>query len=74
FSIIQFPADFLTLHYFSIFDRFGDMVYESEDWPVIWNGTAQNGRPNQPGVYAYILIYSCGESRIVEHGNITLVR
>nr|MDQ3017638.1 hypothetical protein [Bacteroidota bacterium] len=28
FSIIQFPDDFLTLHYFSIFDLFGDMVYE----------------------------------------------
>lgn len=74
FEIKSFPDTGLDLHYFAIFDRFGNMAYQTETWPVSWSGKNKAGDPFSPAVFAYVLIYLCGEQKIVEHGNITLVR
>ncbi|MEO5906980.1 MAG: gliding motility-associated C-terminal domain-containing protein, partial [Saprospiraceae bacterium] len=74
FEIFTSTDSHLDLDYFAIFDRFGDMTYETSAWPVLWDGNRVNGQPHQSGVYAYILIYECGGERIIEHGNITLVK
>lgn len=74
FTVFQYPENTLDLQYFAIFDRFGDMTYETEKWPVAWNGNRLDGQPYQPAVFAYVLIYKCGEKRIIERGDITLIR
>ena len=74
FTVFQYPDNTLDLQYFAIFDRFGNMTYETEKWPVSWNGKGSNGQPYQPAVFAYVLIYRCGEKRIIERGDITLIR
>jgi len=74
FSIFDYPANSLELEYFAIFDRFGNMTYETETWPVAWNGNNFDGQPNQTGVFAYVLIYHCGNKSIIDRGDITIVR
>jgi gliding motility-associated-like protein len=74
FIVHPYPTDSLDLEYFAIFDRFGDMTYETRQWPITWKGDDADGKPFQPGVFAYVLIYHCGTRRIIEHGDITLVK
>jgi hypothetical protein len=74
FIVHPYPTDSLDLEYFAIFDRFGDMTYETGTWPILWRGDDKDGHRFQPGVFAYVFIYYCGRKKIVEHGNITLVK
>jgi len=74
FTVYPYPAEELKVEYFAIFDRFGDMVYETKKWPILWLGKDRNGKLFQPSVFAYVLIYLCGDERIVEHGDVTLVK
>ncbi len=74
FEIFAPSGTNIDLDYFAIFDRFGDMTYETAAWPVLWDGNRRSGQPHPSGVYAYILIYQCGDERFIEHGNITLVK
>ena len=64
----------LDLAYVAVFDRFGNMAFETTQWPIEWKGDDVNGKPFQPGVFAYVFIYFCGNVKYAEHGNITLVR
>ena len=74
FILNLFPGPDLILNYFAIFDRFGDMLYETETWPIEWNGKSGNGIECNPGVFSYILIYPCGGKDNIEHGTVTLIR
>lgn len=57
-----------------IFDRWGEMVFETKDQHNGWNGTYK-GRPCDPDVYDYYLEVTCidDETKIIK-GNITLIR
>ena len=59
---------------FRVFDRWGNMVFESADINTGWDGTYQ-GQPAVPGVYAYGVQgkYLDG-SDIKQSGNVTLIR
>ncbi len=74
FKIFQFPDNSLDLQYFGIFDRFGNMAYETEKWPIEWSGKRRNGESYNPGVFTYVMVYTCGEKKITETGDITIVR
>ncbi len=60
---------------FSIFNRYGQMVYDSIDLSQSWDGTFI-GQPADIGVYYYYLKYHCLGSKedIVQKGDITLLR
>lgn len=57
-----------------IFDRWGELVFETADANFGWDGTFK-GQPLLPGVYAFLLLldYPDGE-KVVHHGSITLIR
>lgn len=59
---------------FRVFDRWGEMVFETEDRLIGWDGTFR-GRALDPDVYDYYLKAVCidGQESIVK-GNITLMR
>jgi gliding motility-associated-like protein len=59
---------------FRIFDRWGEMVFESTDRNFGWDGTFR-GKPMDPDVYDYYLKAICidGEESIIQ-GNITLLK
>lgn len=59
---------------FSIYDRWGNKVFESFDPKVCWDGL-HNGEPLNPGVFVYHLSATLTNGETVERqGNITLVR
>lgn len=60
-----------------IFDRWGNLVFSSQEQPFSWDG-AFNGKLMNPGVYVYrfTLVYSNGLSVVTKQltGDITLMR
>lgn len=59
---------------FRVFNRYGALVFETSDQHIGWDGTFQ-GRPENPGVFAWVLTYTFlnGKSGTIS-GNTTLVR
>ena len=59
---------------FRIFDRWGEMVFETEDQSIGWDGTFR-GKKLNPDVYDYYLDVTClgGLNEIIK-GNITLMK
>ena len=57
-----------------IFDRWGDIIFESTSKYEAWDGTMKNGKPAPAGVYVWILSYTdfVGIER-EQNGTITLV-
>ena len=66
----------------SIFDRYGSLVFQSNNPDMSWDGTnIKTGNPLITGTYSYVLSYQDFEHRIYDHtncencsGTITLVR
>lgn len=59
---------------FLIFDRWGNLVFETRDQSIGWDGT-YNGKKLDPGVFAYYLKIVCyNKVNYVKKGNITLIR
>jgi gliding motility-associated-like protein len=42
---------------FSVFNRLGQLIFETNDWRNKWDGTV-NGRPQPVGTYAWMLSYT----------------
>lgn len=74
FEVVSFPETEFKLTYFGIFDRMGNMAYQVTTGPIHWDGRDKNGRFYNPGVFAYVLKYTCSSREITETGNITLIR
>ncbi len=45
----------LERYHMQIFDRWGGLIFESNDPQTGWNGEGRNGKPLDPGVYLYTL-------------------
>jgi gliding motility-associated-like protein len=61
---------------FTIWNRWGDRIFDTNDYSIGWNGQRNNtGEPSPPGVYAYIIDYidALGESKLIK-GHCTLIR
>lgn len=58
----------------TIFDRWGEKVFESFDQNLGWDGTFE-GREIDPAVYVYYLDVLCADGQsFFEKGNVTLIR
>ncbi len=63
-----------VITYMGIYDRWGDVVFESYQIDPEWNGIFK-GKQAEPGVYAYIIRGHCVEGdEFMEYGDVTLVR
>ncbi|MEN9348531.1 MAG: hypothetical protein RLZZ77_2042 [Bacteroidota bacterium] len=59
---------------FYVYDRWGELVFESHSVNDGWDGTFE-GRPVDPDVYVYYFDGVCeGGAKYIEKGNITLIR
>ena len=61
---------------FTIWNRWGDRIFETDDFTIGWNGQRNNtGETASPGVYAYLIEYidPLGEKKILK-GQCTLLR
>lgn len=60
--------------YLAIFNRWGELIYESEDFESGWDGTYK-GLPSPDGVYVWKIIYSDFELNTKQlHGHVVLLR
>lgn len=73
-----FADDVLVLeHVLEVYDRWGNMVFRSEDPTASWDGRYR-GKPMNPGVYGWLIqskVQYCGqETSLRKSGDITLLR
>jgi gliding motility-associated-like protein len=62
------------LDYLRVFDRWGNMIFESKNAADGWDGTYK-GKPLTPGTYVYYMQATCSNGQsILKQGNITLIR
>ncbi len=74
FEVTQHSEEEMDLISFTIFDRWGNQVHQSSTGPVQWDGKGKNGTLLNPGVFTYLLTFSCGDQEVKYDGSITLVR
>jgi gliding motility-associated-like protein len=60
---------------FKVYNRWGQMVFETTNWLVRWDGT-MGGRPQPAGAYAWFLSYTDSDTgkRIFQKGTSLLIR
>ncbi len=64
----------MQLNYFRVFDRWGQLVFETNNFDVGWDGTFK-GQKLPPAVYVYDLSIICSTGSTIEKkGNVTLIR
>lgn len=64
----------LKLQILRIYDRWGELIFETDSWDKGWDGTYK-GKQLPPAVYVYYLKAFCNSGdMILRKGNITLVR
>jgi gliding motility-associated-like protein len=64
---------FHRFHAFRIANRWGQVIFQSNDSRPEWDGT-YNGVPQDMDAYFYYIKYDCGGRTIEESGTVTLVR
>jgi len=60
---------------FTVFNRWGNVVWESHDPNGKWDGT-YNGKKCPDGVYIWLLKFNVfnNDSKILDHGHLTIIR
>lgn len=58
---------------FQVFNRYGQLVFESSSFGETWDGTL-HGEELPMATYAYLLRVLCDEREVLYSGNITLIR
>ena len=76
FGAIRY-CDSLANFRLRIYDRWGEVVFDTKDPAIQWDGTF-NGNPSVPGVYAWQMTYS-GKTDdewedVAKHGSLTLIK
>ncbi len=60
---------------FKVYNRYGQLVFQTTDPSVGWDGTDLKGKALNPGTFAYMLDYSfVGSAGGIKSGNITLIK
>ncbi|MEZ4949505.1 MAG: gliding motility-associated C-terminal domain-containing protein [Saprospiraceae bacterium] len=68
----EFPEEF-ERNEITIFNRWGDVVYQAKPYLNDWKGTNQNGKPLPQATYYYILRLNVSEGQILR-GNVTILK
>jgi gliding motility-associated-like protein len=63
-------------YYMVIYNRWGRMVFETEDSSIFWDGKVNDGGEAAPGPYYYEVKYrdQCKQEVVIKNGFVTLVR
>lgn len=73
-KLFAYQQGMASLTYFRIFNRWGNLIFETKDFSEGWDGTYK-GTPQMFDVYVYDLQAVSLDGKIVKkHGNITLIR
>lgn len=69
--VIENADDYNVIHV-KIFNRWGNIVYNDEDYINNWDGTTIEGKELPAGVYYYIVDFDAG--KLVKSGYVTILR
>jgi len=73
-DVLYVRSHVLSKFYFTIYDRWGEKVFETTDINKGWDGTFR-GKLCDPGVFDYYLEITCiDDQKNIKKGNITLIR
>ena len=73
-DVLFVKGEGLASMYFAIYNRYGELIFETSDQNIGWDGTYLN-RPQNPGVFTWILQYEfLTGKRGKQKGNTTLFR
>ncbi|MBL7964831.1 MAG: gliding motility-associated C-terminal domain-containing protein [Flavobacteriales bacterium] len=73
-DVLYVRGRFITELLFRVFDRWGEMVFETTDQRIGWDGTFK-GRASDPAVFVYYLDVVCEDGQtFFQKGNVTLIR
>ncbi len=74
-DLFKVRGPYFGIFYFAVYDRWGEMVFETKDPSQGWDGNFK-GKPSDPGVFGYYVKAKCGEQseEIFKKGNVTLIR
>lgn len=76
-DIFKVSSAELDIYKLEIYDRWGGLIFETEDGSQGWNGGELGGEHYvQPGIYSYVVTYSgiCVTDVIRKFGAVTLIR
>jgi gliding motility-associated-like protein len=57
---------------FQVFNRYGQLIFETRDWTKKWDGT-MNGQPMESGTYVWILNYTDGSGKKLSQRGTTIM-
>ncbi len=73
-DVLYVRGNAVTELYFAVYSRWGEMMFETEDLNVGWDGTFK-GKELSPDVYGYYLRLRClNNEEYFKKGNVTLIR
>ena len=74
-KLFLFFSGIESLEEYKIFNRWGEIVYESKDLKRGWDGT-YNGMPQDEGTFTYYIVGRASETKkkIIQNGTFTLIR
>lgn len=73
-DVLLVRGRFITTMQLKVFDRWGELVFETTDQDVGWVGTYK-GKPVDPAVFVYWLKAVCADGQsFLKKGNITVIR
>lgn len=73
FRLLADPPENAGSYMIYIYNRWGELVYESDDMEEGWDGTFQ-GKLCPSGVYVWVIYLETGEEKLTNKGFVTLVR
>ncbi len=73
-DVLYIRSNFVTEVYLTIYDRWGEKLFETNDVKKGWDGIYK-GKPLDQGVYGYYMTFKCNNGQeSFKKGNITLMR
>lgn len=73
-DVLYLRGDNITRMHLAIYNRWGELVFETRDQNIGWDGTFR-GEPVDPAVFVYHLEADCGDGqRFFDKGNVTVIR
>ncbi len=73
-DVLYVRSNSLSSVYFAVYDRWGELIFETSDLKIGWDGIIK-GEPASPDVFAWYIKATCynGEE-LKKKGNVTLIR
>ncbi len=74
FSIFADPVDNIQNFKMYVYDRWGKLVFDTDDISQGWDGEGNNGQLCAADVYVWVIYYETEKNKLTNKGSVTLVR